>query len=124
MRGFIQPFGEYRHDLERAKEVGQGGWCTGWSFKWFAKQTFQDSKISKLAAFKIAVAEGITAIVSRYTLNGSIGGVSMVVYVMSEGYSGTTVGGSFKKSYTRVMGIVAGSVWPALVQNWGACSSW
>lgn len=100
-----------------------------------------------MVALKIAIAVLLTAVVSSYTGRGS-GGVSMVVYVMSEGChrsSGATFRNSntkhiiiitnrrliiiitaaiiVRKSYNRLVGVAAGIVWPALLESWGACQS-
>ena len=80
-------------------------------FKLVAEVTAEQKQINKVSALKIAIAETVTAIVSSYSGRG-LGGVMMVVYVMSEGYAGAVAGGSIRKSYNRMVGIAAGDEQP------------
>ena len=125
IQGFVQGFADFRSQLssDQGASVNRSTFmATVTEFGFMSELTPEQQQVNKVAALKIAIAETVTAIVSNYTGRG-LGGVMMVVYVMSEGYVGAVAGGSIKKSYHRIVGIATGIVWPALLVSWGACGS-
>jgi len=87
-------------------------WAAGWrqAFEWW----------NFAAALKVSIAEILMSILAAVSLDYRDIGVAMVVFIMTGDQTGN-ISSSFKRSFNRIGGIVAGLVFPDILDLWMPC---